>query len=82
MLRHMAGQVYGRSAGACEPSTRACGRRGHGLPQRPALPHVLQRVAPGGRFIQAIDDYERIAGQASTVIEQDLYTLRRNELPN
>ena len=36
----------------------------------------------GGRFIQAIDDYERIAGRASAVIEQDLYTLRRNELPN
>ena len=36
----------------------------------------------GGRFVQAIDDYERIAGQAAAVIDQDLYTLRRNELPN
>ena len=36
----------------------------------------------GGRFLQAIDDYEGIAGQVNEVIDQDLYTLRRNELPN
>ena len=36
----------------------------------------------GGRFIQATEDYEQIANQVSVVIDQDLYTLRRNELAN
>jgi NAD(P)-dependent dehydrogenase (short-subunit alcohol dehydrogenase family) len=35
----------------------------------------------GGRFIQARDDYRMIAEHAGDVIERDLYTLRRNELP-
>jgi NAD(P)-dependent dehydrogenase (short-subunit alcohol dehydrogenase family) len=35
----------------------------------------------GGRFIQARDDFRRIAAAADEVIERDLYTLRRPELP-
>ncbi|MBI3970156.1 MAG: SDR family oxidoreductase [Chloroflexi bacterium] len=35
----------------------------------------------GGRFIQARDDFRRIAEAVDEVIERDLYTLRRNELP-
>lgn len=35
----------------------------------------------GGRFIQARDDFQRIAESAGEVVERDLYTLRRNELP-
>ena len=35
----------------------------------------------GGRFIQARDDYRMIAEHADAVVERDLYTLRRNELP-
>ena len=32
------------------------------------------------RVIQATEDYERIANKVSAVVDQDLYTLRRNEL--
>jgi NAD(P)-dependent dehydrogenase (short-subunit alcohol dehydrogenase family) len=35
----------------------------------------------GGRFIQARDDFRRIAEAADEVAARDLYTLRRTELP-
>ncbi len=35
----------------------------------------------GGRFIQARDDFRRIAEAADEVVARDLYALRRNELP-
>jgi NAD(P)-dependent dehydrogenase (short-subunit alcohol dehydrogenase family) len=35
----------------------------------------------GGRFVQARDDFQRIAEAADEVVARDLYTLRRNELP-
>ncbi|MBI3971929.1 MAG: SDR family oxidoreductase [Chloroflexi bacterium] len=35
----------------------------------------------GGRFIQVRDDYRHIAEEADRVVRQDLYVLRRTELP-